>query len=287
MITKEITLDMKEKIEIIRNKYGCQRSSHTFQSIYMWRQDMDLTAYISDDLFAVKCDMRGNNSWFFPCGGDEEKKNFIIEVMKNPKLSFCYATENDISFLKREFPEQFEFIECEGDHEYIYDSTEQKELKGRKFSNLRNHVNKVISNYNVSSEEITSENIDYALSINEDWTRQAENNADLEDATATKELLNNWDKMNAKGIIISIDNIPYSVVAGFPISDNMFDMCLAKQKENVPGLSTYAKQLFINSLSPNYTLINAEEDLNISGLRSMKQQMRPIRLIKMFEIIPR
>ncbi len=283
MITEEINLNMKEKIENIRTKYGCERASHAFPAIYMWRKDMNLTIHISEELFAVKCDMRGSNTWFFPCGGDEEKKKFITEIMKTPKLSFCYTTEKDIAFLNREFPEQFEYIECEGDHEYIYDATEQKELKGRRFSNLRNHINKVRTNYNVSIDEITPCNLDYALEINTAWTEQANSDADLEDDTATEELLNNWEILGAKGIIVNIDDEPYSVVAGYPISKTMFDICLAKQKENIPGLSTYAKHMFISSLSKEYFNINAEEDLNISGLRTMKQQMRPIRLIKMYD----
>ena len=285
MITNEITLDMKDKMEIIRHKYGCERASHTFQAIYMWRKDMDLTIHLEEDLFAVKCDMRGNNAWFFPCGGDEKKKAFITEAMKTPKLSFCYVTEKDISFLEREFPNLFDLTECEGDHEYIYDTTEQKELRGRKFSNLRNHINKVRANYNVEVSQITHSNIDYALSINAQWTKQADTDADLADFTATEELLNNWDAMEARGIIVSIDDVPYSVVAGYPINETMFDMCLAKQKENIPGLSTYAKNVFVSGLPNTYFNINAEEDLNIIGLRNMKQQMRPIRLIKMYEAI--
>jgi len=60
-------------------------------------------------------------------------------------------------------------------------------------------------------------------------------------------------------------------------------MSFAKQKTILPGLGVYAKQAFISSLPEQYTVINAEDDMGLQGLRMMKKQMHPMAMIHMYK----
>ena len=89
-----------------------------------------------------------------------------------------------------------------------------------------------------------------------------------------------------KGLVF-VDEEPYAIAAGFPLSDNCFDMSLAKQVDTLSGLTTYAKYALYNILPRQFDTVDTEEDLIISGLRTMKQQMGPIGKILMFGAMPK
>lgn len=281
--TQEITLSLKDTIEAIRLQCNHETASHAFASLYIWRKDMDLSMYLEDRLFAVRCGIRGKNTWFFPCGDEQAVRLFIERVMQEEDLTLCYMREEDAEFLFREFPHQFQIDQCSADDEYLYDRVEQERLKGRKFSSLRNHINRAKAEHDLYVEALSDKNAADALAIYHAWKSKSGRLGALEDITASEELLRQWKALDVQGVIVRADGAPLAVVAGYPIGEKVFDISLAKQTSRISGLSVYAKHALISALSAQYTLINAEEDLGIAGLRTMKHQMRPIGQIKMFK----
>lgn len=285
MDTKLLKLEDRQKIEYIRKKYNHDTSSHAFASLYIWKDDMKLSLYLKDEMFAVKSDLYGENTWFFPCGCKEDICDFLKEVMKIPNLTLLYIRNEDKIFLEEYFPEIFSFVERPDSHEYMYDRIKQQDLQGRKYSKLRNHINRVTKDHDLSYSNLNKENLDLAIDIISKWDNTSQENTTLfmTDKNASKTLLLNANKLDVSGILIYVEDIPYAVVAGFPLSKDTFDICVAKQKNNLSGLSVYAKNRFIKSIPNQYKYINAEEDLGIEGLRTMKNQMKPIGQVKMFE----
>lgn len=278
----EIKLDDMEQIEHIRKKYNHYTSSHSFISMYIWRKEYQISLLLKEDFYTVKCDALGENTWFFPCGADENKIDFINENLEKNSFTLCYLREEDVDFLNCHFPGVFLVEEKTQDDEYLYSRLEWEELKGKKFAGIRNHIRRAIKDNELKIENISDVNIEQIFNIIKIWNKDKINNSINADEYAARELINNYKIWDVKGIIVYVNDEPYSVVAGFAISDDMYDMCLAKQKSNISGLSVYAKYNFIVSLPKQYSIINAEEDLGIEGLRIMKQQMQPIGKIKMF-----
>lgn len=276
--TNSITLDMKEKIQNICYKYNKFSSAYTFTSLFIWQKDMMLSILLEDDFFAVKIAAYGDNAWIFPCGNKDKIKMFISEVKKKGKCIFLYIEEKDLMYL-----EDFEVEFSSEDSEYIYSRMEQAELKGKKFSKLRNHVNRVKKDHKLEVKVICEDDIEILKNINRQWSRHAKENSWIEDVYASELLLTNWRYLDVYGILIYIDDLPYSFVAGYPINDQMFDISISQQIGLISGLSAYAKQEFIKRLPSCYEWINAEEDLGLKGLRMMKEQMKPIFKLKMYK----
>lgn len=275
----ELRLEDKEKIESIRKKYKHYTSSHSFISMYIWRKEYKLSLYLKKDIFTVKCEALGDNAWFFPCGSYKEKMNFISDNVASRDFILCYLREEDVKFLEQNFPGCFEFEGKNQDDEYLYSRLEWEELKGRKYAGIRNHIRRALKDNELKVEDISDENISQINNIISIWNSEKKENADEH---AAMELMKYYKEWDVRGIIVYVNNEPYAVVAGFAISEDMYDMCLAKQKGKLSGLSVYAKHSFITNLPENYSIINAEEDLGIQGLRTMKQQMQPIDKIKMY-----
>ncbi len=83
--------------------------------------------------------------------------------------------------------------------------------------------------------------------------------------------------------MVTVDGEPYAIAGGYALTENTFDLCMAKQKGYPPGLSQYVKWQFYLSLPGQYAWVNAEEDLGIEGLRMMKKRMQPAARIRMFD----
>ncbi len=279
--TREINLDDKEEIERIRRAYGHDTASHAFASIYIWQKDMRLSLYMGENMFAVKIGVRGENDWFFPCGDEDEIKIFL-EQFENQKACFWYMRLEDVELLEKLCPGLYSVEETLGDDEYLYCVKEQKELCGRRLRTVRNHINRVKKDHVLKYDIISESNMQDVRIINEIWCKKSNDSSWLEDIYASKCLLDTWEILDAFGVLIWVDDEPFAIVAGYPLNEECFDMFLAKQKDTLSGLSSYAKYALYCSLPEKYTFVNAEEDLDIPGLRTVKQQMGPCGKIKMF-----
>ena len=279
--TRAIMLSDKNKIDDIRRKYGHTTSSHCFQSLYIWKDDMKLDIYIEDEMYAVKCSLESDSEWFFPCGRRDRIEWFFQQV-NNQNISLKYLRKEDKELLEEICPGQYSIYECPGDDEYLYSTSEQIELKGKKLRTVRNHISRVQRDHGLRYESITEENMDKVMTVSDAWVRKSTEKSTLEDLTASELLMKNRKDLDVMGVLVYVDEEPYAIVAGFPLSDNCFDMAMAKQIDTLSGLTTYAKYAMYNVLPKQYDTVNAEEDLDISGLRTMKQQMGPIGKIFMY-----
>lgn len=282
MNTGRLQLGDMPYIEKIRKKYKHSTSSHAFETLYIWGDELGLTVYIEEELFAVKCSSKGDNTWFFPCGSPTEICRFIDKIDKN-NLRFCYMREEDVRLLEENFPERFEITEKECDHEYLYSCSEWTELKGSAFAGIRNHIKRACRDNELRFEKINDNNIGQVRNIIHRWKEESMAKGDKSDNVAAAILIDNYNALGVQGIVVYVNEILFAIVAGFPLSEDCFDMCLAKQTDRLSGLSVYAKYEFVKSLPKQYVYFNAEEDLGVEGLRIMKQQMKPIGQIKMFE----
>jgi len=283
MNTEPITVQVRERIEALRQQYQHNTAAHAFESLYIWKQDLELSVYLEDKLYAVAYGLMGKNTWYFPCGSKEAVKHFLVRRMQEDKLILYGVREEDKRFLEEVFPGLFTVTERPDDSEYLYDRVAVQQMKGRKYANLRNHINRIQKEHSVEYSVIDENNISDVQKIASSWTARADSEDGITDAHASATLVTEWKELGIHGVVVSVDQEPYAVVAGYPISDTVFDMSFAKQKTILPGLGVYAKHAFISSLPEQYTVINAEDDMGLPGLRMMKNQMHPMAMIHMYK----
>ena len=110
-----------------------------------------------------------------------------------------------------------------------------------------------------------------------------ENVGTLSTRSTEKIILEQWDALNMNGVIVYADGMPAAIAAGYFISDSMYDISLCRQAIHDPDIAVYARHQLFARLPQTIRLINAEEDLGLEGLRILKQGMRPVSLLTMFE----
>ncbi len=281
--TTPITWEQSTTVESIRKTYGHTASSHAFPSIFMWREDMALSICIGTDFFTVKCGLRGDNTWFFPCGNRDEAIAFIECQRKKPNFTLCYATGEDMNFMEERYGADFSWTPCPDDFEYLYDREEQSELRGRKFMRIRNDLNRVTAHYNLRYELLSEDNMAAAMEVSKAWASGTHEDNQLQDNAASMLMLNHFEELKVVGVLGYVDDEPSCIVAGYPLADHIFDLSLSKQKGHISGLSAWTRQALVHNIPAQYLILNAEEDLGIAGIRQMKQIMRPSAMIELFE----
>ena len=219
---EEIELSYREKIEELRNQYQHELSSHAFVSLYLWRKQMKLTLHLEDEMFAVKCGWKGENAWFFPCG----RKDAILKFFKKHKeqnFSICYARNEDIEFIKTHFPNEFFFFLDEDSHEYIYEREGHRTLIGKKYGNLRTQLHKIEREHSLRTEPLNSKTLLDAKEIVRNWSGKNhwEGNFEAGNGEVEEEALNRLEELGIFGIVVYMDEKPYAVAAGYPLSEHL------------------------------------------------------------------
>ena len=280
--TKSIDLSMKKEISDIYLKYGHNDSAHSFVSLFIWKEDMNLEIAVLDDFYVVKDGDEGENVWFFPVGSEEKKLEFIERALEIPGLTFTYMTEEDTGFLKAHFPGRFEIELIDSHSEYIIDRDTLENLPGSAFSKSRGYIRRLQKTYEMETLSIRDLPLKEVFGITRTWEQNRKLTSSYIDRQATVNALNNMDELGVSGIVLTMDGVPCGVAAGFNLNDSTIDCCIEKTTAGMQGLTCLLRQEFVKSFSPLVTSFNWEEDLGLEGLRQAKNHMHPSSMVEMY-----
>lgn len=284
----EIKNTQKVQIERLRTTHLHVSSSHAFASLYLWQQAMGLSISCTEDYFVVKCKMNGENSYFFPCGNYEKIYEYIASQIAEESFSFCYMRNSDVRWLEEHFPGKWEFRRVETADEYICDISEFLELRGSNFSEIRRKIRKIDREYNITVKRIEEDTIQDAIDVVSEWHsgKHSINKQNLSDRNIAEKALTEMAFLDISGIIVYLENVPSAVFAGFPLSADTIDVLIGKTIADSPkGLVYYGLREYLKICADTYQYCNHEEDLGIPGIRQMKQSLRPIYKIEMWEAV--
>ena len=281
----EITLFHRERIEDIRRRDGHGLSSHGFPSLWLWRKQMGLRLYLEEEIFSVKAQRYGPNTWFFPCGSEERKRAFIRSRLGEKEFALCYLRKEDVQFLERYFWGLFEIRPAPDASEYIYDRKDMETIAGGRFSNMRKQINKLRKAYQVRTERIDSHNLADAIKLLHGHSVPAHvpGYHFLRDDGIAEEALQNRESLGLFGILVYLDGSPQSFAMGFGLTPDTVDGCIEKHRGEISGISYLTQREFFLSAPEQYRFLNGEEDMGIPGLRIMKRHMAPVRKNEIWE----
>lgn len=276
-----ISLPQMEQVEALRLAYGNTLYLYTFPSLYEWQEDEGYEICLCNDAFVVKNGVLGDNAYLFPCGTDEKKRELIDSLIEKENPVFYSMTDEDKTFLENEYPGQFAFEECRDDFIYIYDKSEQIELKGQAYKRLRHKVNRgrdAATQW--KTEPLTDDNIARALDINRQWAESYEADG-LADIRAAEAALNHFSELSMWGLIFQANGKDTAYVAGAFITPEIFDLSFCKVLDKRCGF--FVKWKMYCELPSEVKTVDSEEDLGIKGLREHKLQRQPKELIRIWK----
>lgn len=281
----KIELKNRELVENIRKKFKNTLFSHSFYTIYFWKDIMKLTLYLEEDFFVVKYEEKGTNSYFFPCGNICKTEKFIKDNIGKKDFQLFYLRDCDKRFIEQKFADFIQINEARGSWEYIFSREEHALLSGKKYAKIRNEENCLRANHILNSSVLSLENIKDAYAILDEWENRRKmcHIRENDDYGAAFCALQNYMQQGMIGIIVYVDGKPQGIAIGCEITQDTFGVQAAKIIHGQKGLIFYVLHELFKVLPPQYEFINGDDDLNIEGLRIHKRKMQPCGMNKVWE----
>lgn len=279
---KEIELADRGHISGIYNRYGKGDSAHSFESLYIWKEEMNLKVLKGTDFYAIREKSRKGSSWFFPVGETAAKEQFIRSLLDKGDVRFFYMTGEDVDFLEKSFPGCFAVTETPDSSEYIIDRETMSELPGSSFSKDRGHINKLVREHEIETVSVRDVEKKDLYDIILGWDVNKHIYEEIPDRMATKNIISHMEELNIEGIVLVMDGTPVSVCAGFNLNESTVDCVIQKNRISQQGLTYYLRQQYARTRPDAVRFFNWEEDLGIEGLRRAKILMRPSTMITMY-----
>lgn len=273
------TLSDKETVQKIFDKDSTDCCEYCFGNLFMWSDVYENRINTDNGIFISKTFK--DSFYCYPRGGD--KKTVIESIIEKDKNAQFYGlTEKDKEELITLFPDKFEYFEDRDAFEYIYRTEDLAFLRGKKYHSKKNHASYFEKNFDWHYEEITPENIDRCIIMNDQWERLNEKKEPTEienEHEAIGKAFKSFFELGLYGGILFIENEAVAFTFGEKLNDNTFCTHVEKAYADFRGAYQIINRELASSLLGKYEFINREEDTGSEGLRNAKLSYHPVKLL--------
>lgn len=282
---KEIEIEDKSWCDEILNKFSCPSLEYNFTTMFIWSDIYSTKIAKHNDNLIVRFG-KDNNLFLFPIGNNDIKGSidWILKTHKN--VRFGGLVEEHVEFLKNNYPDRFEFEEDRNMSDYIYKSEDLRELKGKKLSSKRNHINRFLENNpGWSYEEINEKNIDEVDKMHDDWCKSLiEYNTQglLDEGKAVKKALKHFKELKLSGGVIRANGKIVAFSMGDRLNDDTILVHIEKAFYDIQGAYPMINKQFVIANCDGFQYVNREEDAGDEGLRKAKLSYRPHIILRKF-----
>ena len=265
---------------------GCE---YSFVNLFLWGRQ---TAAVWDGYLVLFSHFNGHSVYPFPVGkGDIRPVLDAIIADSRERGIPCRLTslnQADMEMLEAFYPGQFRFRCDRSDFDYVYNIDDLAELKGKKFQQKRNHLNRFTENYpDHYAEQITRNNMADAHKLIDHWYQSKQQEGPVVDLkleeVALRRAFANFEQLELEGLILYAGGEPVAVTMGSRLSPDTFDVHFEKARDDIQGAYGAINRAFARYLREKYPelrYLNREDDLGLPGLRKAKQSYNPAFLVE-------
>lgn len=269
---------------LTKNSQTCDR---TFTNIFCWQHLFHTQWAEANGFLIIRAFINGERRAAYLLVSQEDTPAYtdIIPALEtdaaklDQTLTLMGFSEDECNTLQQQLPGQFFFDRNRDFADYIYNIEDLKTLKGRKYAQKRNHVNKFKSLYDYHYEAITKGNITDCVQLEEDWISQhAEDDSAKSEYLTIQNAFLHFEALGLFGGALYVHDKLVAFTYGSAIRDNIFCTHVEKADIHYEGVYQMINYLFAQHLPEQFTFINREEDMGIEGLRKSKSSYHPTML---------
>lgn len=287
---KKIELSDKEWIDKCMHESGNQGCEYSFASAFIWRDIYHTQVAEVEGMCCVKSGYEGNFRYNYPAGTGDMKKviEHLIEDANERGHEFILRgiTEDKLPQLEEWFPGVFHFDLIRDESDYVYTVEKLTKLAGKKLHGKRNHIHRFQDSGNWEYKDVTIENIQECIQMNQEWLDkyvEADDNSLLEEAKAVKEAFVHFEELGLKGGLLIRDDKVVGYTIAEPLNSNTYVIHIEKAFYEVQGAYPMINQQFVIHNCQDYEYVNREEDTGDEGLRKAKLSYYPDILLDKYD----
>ena len=275
-------LNSKDDLYKIQSKFDTY-SDFSFVNMYAWDiDDSTKISWLNNNMVIQMTDYMDKDRKFFTLFGDNKIDETLEELFKI--TSHLELIPGFVIEAIRD-PSAYAVAEDRSSFDYMYKVSDIAQLKGKKYSKKRNHINKITSQLGkristTTVSEIGGPLMDELMSTFHRWcehTKQPLSQYELE-IIALQKLLRVFSEFNIYITICRIDG----EIEGFSINEILnsksaichFEKSINKDHK---GLNAYLINQAAKFLDGKVKIVNWEQDLGLKGLKKTKSSYHPVR----------
>ena len=291
---KSLTLEDKEIIEKYIDKSKLDSYEYLFSSLYMWRKLNNIKYAVLDDVLIIEKNEEGKGTFYAQFFGyKKDNLTSIIDELIKRNLEF---TDRDYLFgdvgdefvddLKKYTDFSIDIVEDIDDSEYIYNTQDLIELKGKKYHSKKNHVNSFLKTYSYDIKTINNENVkSNCMDLLHKWHEEVAVTVDKEmlmEIDAIKDLFRELHFFDLNSIAIYVDGDLAGFAVGEKVNDKMALIHVERGEIAYKGIYAFLNKQFLVESFQDTEFVNRQEDTGNEGLRKAKKSYHPEKMIKKY-----
>ena len=294
-----IQIEDRLQIESILERNPTQASEFTFAYLYMWQCDYRFQYVIRNGWLLIVSESTYDIPFALcpvPESGKYDRASFDdsvdwlrkqFESSARP-LVFGRVEEKRLPWFNGYCCSEFTIERSDRTADYVYEGNALRELPGRKFGSKRNHISQFLRKYpDYEVVEVGPQNLDECRRIIYEWC-QARNcicgSPESCERYACNRMLDAWEQLNMKGILIRIDGKFEAFTIGESLDEETVVIRFEKANGDIHGLYAILNRDFLLKEWAQFAFVNREEDMGIEGLRKAKQSYNPSRMIDKYTL---
>ena len=291
---KCLSLDDKEIIEKYNDINKLESYEYLFSSLYMWRKLNNVKYAVVDETLIIEKNEEGKGTFYAqPLGYNKENLVELVDKLlerntdyTDREYVFGDVDENFIEDLKKYTDYKIEIIEDVDDFEYVYNTKDLIELRGKKYHRKKNHVNSFKKTYEYEIKEINNEKvIKDCLVLLQKWHEEIAVTVDKEmlmEIDAIKDLFKELDFCDLKSIAIYVDGDLAGFAVGERVNEKMAVIHVERGEISYKGIYAFLNMKFLEESFHDTEFVNRQEDTGNAGLRKSKQSYYPSKMVKKY-----
>ena len=262
---------------------------YSIGGIFMWRDYFQMEYAILDGTFFSRLTgLDGKVYYNLPLGNGDKTASvrYLIDCLhqEGQPARFCTIPEAYMGLFSN-LGIRFHQMEQPEYADYLYAAEDLAHFNGEKYRSQRNHVHQFLRFASAwSYDSITEDNLSDIIVFFRDFypSELDTSSSAVEESKKVLEVLNNLDKYQMRGGVLSVNGI----VVGFSLCETIGDTMyvhIEKGDREVPG----AYPMLVQQSAAQYAaegikFINREDDMGDKGLQKSKLAYQPIRLLKKY-----
>ncbi len=291
---KCLSLEDKEIIEKFVDKNKLESYEYLFSSLYMWRKLNNVKYAVLDDVLIIEKNEVGKGTFYTQLFGyNKDNLTSIIDELIKRNSNF---TDRDFLFgdVDEEFMEdlkkytdfKIEAVEDIDDWEYIYNTKDLIELKGKKYHGKKNHVNSFLKNYTYGIKTIDDENVKKdCMDLLHKWHDEVAVTVDKEmimEIDAIRDLFGELHFFDLNSFAVYVDGVLAGFAVGERVNNNMAVIHVERGELSYKGIYAFLNKQFLVDSFSDTEFVNRQEDTGNAGLRKAKQSYHPAKMVKKY-----
>ena len=303
IFNNSITLESRETLEEYLFGFEYRVSGLTFTSLYMWRNINEFSwEIIGDYLCIAGVNNLADNAPFLLTpltknGGYDRLKlaETIYTVRRLFEEKGCFfnimlTPLHMLEIFAGALPGKLRFETDRSNFDYVYNTKDLIELKGRDYHGKRNHLNYFLNNCSFEYVEMSSDmaadalNFIHRFNIEKHHVEARAMDLLRMEEEALGDVFRNLDAVGYLSGAILVNGNLEALCVGGRLGKNTVAVHVEKANTRFRGLYQAINNVFCKHSVKHAEYINREEDMGMPGLRKSKMSYKPCMFIEKYRV---